>query len=425
MFKTIGVSLFAIAIASSAHAQQIGDVFYIALENHNFTQPSTVPAGTPQQLFQNPAAPFLNSLVTPGNPNAANVSFAGNYQNVSPTQHPSEPNYVYQVAGQTGPLNDNDPFPNNIVNAPNLNQLMAAKGETWRSYQEDTDLVNTNGNNINGDHGTGVSPTNTVASKSQYEVPLTSFSGTSDTYTNPYNGSHQYNYAAKHNPQVFFGATNGGNDPTSANSQAQNYAPLQQLSTDLTNNTVARFNWITPDQYNDMHSALNTDFTYNGVTYAAGSDEEQIALGDNFLSKIVPEIEASQAYKNNGMIVIWNDETEGDEDAGSTAGFEGTEIIISPLAKGDAYTNTTLYTHSSDLKTLQDIFGVADGGAGGYLGASGDATSLSDLFKPGAIPGAVPEASTWVMMGLGFVGLAGAAAYRRKAGATAKSAVAV
>ena len=86
MFKTIGVSLFAIVIASSAQAQQIGDVFYIALENHNFTQPSTVPAGTPQQLFQNPAAPFLNSLVTPGNPNAANVSFAGNYQNVSPTR---------------------------------------------------------------------------------------------------------------------------------------------------------------------------------------------------------------------------------------------------------------------------------------------------------------------------------------------------
>ena len=90
--------------------------------------------------------------------------------------------------------------------------------------------------------------------KSQYEVPLTSFSGTSANYTNPYNGSHQYNYAAKHNPQVFFTATNGGNDPTSANSQAQNYAPLQQLATDLTNNTVARYNWITPDQYNDMHT---------------------------------------------------------------------------------------------------------------------------------------------------------------------------
>jgi phosphatidylinositol-3-phosphatase len=422
MSKAIGVSLFALLVASSAQAQQIGDVFYIALENHNFKQPSTVPAGTPQQLFGNTAAPFLNSLVTPGNPNAAQTSFAGNYQNVSPNQHPSEPNYVYQVAGLTGPLNDNDPFPNNIVNAPNLNQLMAAKGQTWRSYQEDTDLVNTSGNNINGDHGAGVGPTNTVAQKSQYEVPLTSFSGTSASYTNPYNGSNQYNYAAKHNPEVFFNATNGGNDPTSANSQAQNYAPLQQLQSDLNNNTVSRFNWITPDQFNDMHSSLNTSFTYNGVTYAANTDQEAVALGDNFLSQIVPEIEASQAFKNNGEIVIWNDETEGDQTVGSTTGFDGTEIIISPLAKGNAYTNNVLYTHASDLVTLQNIFGVAGGGAGGYLGASGGANSLADLFKPGVIPSAIPEPSTWVMMGLGFAGLAGAGAYRRKFGVAAKPA---
>jgi phosphatidylinositol-3-phosphatase len=200
-------------------------VFYIALENHNFTQPSTVPAGTPQQLFGNTAAPYLNSLVTPGNPNAANVSFAGNYQNVTPNQHPSEPNYVYQVAGLTGPLNDNDPYPNNIVNAPNLGQLMAAKGETWRSYQEDTDLLNTSGQNFNNAGGT---LTNNVASKSQYTVPTSSFSGTSTAYTNPYNGSDQYNYAVKHNPFPFFTATNGGTATTPntspSNPQSQNCA---------------------------------------------------------------------------------------------------------------------------------------------------------------------------------------------------------
>jgi hypothetical protein len=422
MSKTICISLIAIAIASSAQAQQIGDVFYIALENHNFTQPSSVTEPSP--IFGSSATPFINSLVTPGNANAAQTSFAGNYQNVAPGVHPSEPNYVWQEAGLHGPLNDADPFPANVVNAPNLSALLAAKGQTWRSYQEDTDLVNTNGKNINGDHGAGVAPTNTVAQKSQYEVPLTSFSGTSSTYTNAYNGSDQYNYAAKHDPQVFFTATNGGNDPTSANSQAQNYAPLQQLSTDLTNNTVARYNWITPDQYNDMHSALNTDFTYNGVTYQAGTDAEQVALGDNFLSIIVPEIEASQAYKNNGMIVIWNDETEGDEDVGSTVGFDGTEIIISPLAKGNAYSNNILYTHSSDLVTLQNIFGVAGGGAGGYLGASGGANSLADLFKPGVIPSAIPEPSTWVMIGLGFAAMAGASGYRRRLGVAIKPAVA-
>jgi phosphatidylinositol-3-phosphatase len=423
MSKAIGVSLFALLVASSAQAQQIGDVFYIALENHNFTQPSTVPAGTPQQLFGNTAAPYLNSLVTPGNPNAANVSFAGNYQNVTPNQHPSEPNYVYQVAGLTGPLNDNDPYPNNIVNAPNLGQLMAAKGETWRSYQEDTDLLNTSGQNFNNAGGT---LTNNVASKSQYTVPTSSFSGTSTAYTNPYNGSDQYNYAVKHNPFPFFTATNGGTATTPntspSNPQSQNYAPLQQLQTDLTDNTVAQFNWITPDQYNDMHSSLNTSFTCNGVTYAAGTDQEAVALGDNFLSTVVPEIEASQAFKDNGVIVIWNDETEGDETIGSTAGFDGTEIVISPLAKGNAYTNDVLYTHASDLVTLQNIFGVAGGGAGGYLGGSGGANSLADLFKPGVIPSAIPEPSTWVMMGLGFAGLAGVGGYRRRLGVAAKPA---
>jgi hypothetical protein len=425
MSKAIGVSLFALLVATSAQAQQIGDVFYIALENHNFTQPSTVPAGTPQQLSGNTAAPYLNSLVTADNPNAANVSFAGNYQNVSPNQHPSEPNYVYQVAGLTGPLNDSDPYPNNIVNAPNLGQIMAAKGETWRSYQEDVDQVPTSGS-VN--QPAANSLTSTVAPKNQWTVPTTSFSGTSTAYTNPYNGSDQYNYAVKHNPFPFFTATNGGTatapNTSPSNPQSQNYAPLQQLKTDLNNNSVAQFNWITPDQYNDMHSSLNTSFTYNGVTYAAGTDQEAVALGDNFLSIVVPEIEASQAFKDNGVIVIWNDETEGDETVGSTAGFDGTEIVISPLAKGNAYTNNILYTHASDLVTLQNIFGVAGGGAGGYLGGAGGANSLADLFKPGVIPSAVPEPSTWVMMGLGFAGLAGATAYRRKLGAAAKPAAA-
>jgi len=426
MSRAIGVSLFALLVATSAQAQQIGDVFYIALENHNFTQPSTVPAGTPQQLSGNPAAPYLNSLVTPGNPNAANVSFAGNYQNVSPTQHPSEPNYVYQVAGLTGPLNDNDPYPNNIVNAPNLGQIMAAKGETWRSYQEDVDQVPTSGS-VN--QPAANSLTSTVAPKNQWTVPTTSFSGTSTAYTNPYNGSDQYNYAVKHNPFPFFTATNGGTatapNTSPSNPQSQNYAPLQQLKTDLNNNSVEQFNWITPDQYNDMHSSLNTSFTYNGVTYAAGTDQEAVALGDNFLSIVVPEIEASQAFKDNGVIVIWNDETEGDEDVGSTAGFDGTEIVISPLAKGNAYTNNVLYTHASDLVTLQNIFKVAGpGGVDGYLGGAGGANSLADLFKASVIPSAIPEPSTWVMMGLGFAGLAGAGAYRRKLGAATKPAAA-
>ena len=91
--------------------------------------------------------------------------------------------------------------------------------------------------------------------------------------TNQYNGSNQYNYAVKHNPEAFFTTTNGGDDTSPSNPLAQHYAPLQQLSTDLANNTVAQYNWITPNQFNDMHTTLNGGFTYNGVDYT-GDDAE-------------------------------------------------------------------------------------------------------------------------------------------------------
>ncbi len=414
MTKTLGVSLLALMVASSANAAQIGDVFYIALENHNFTQPSNAPAGTPQQLLGNPAASFLNSLVTPGNPNAAYTSYATNYQNVSPNLHPSEPNYVYQVTGKTGPLNDADPYPNNIVSGANLGQLLQQKYGTagWKAYQEDINLVPNSGS-VNQPGANSL--TNTVAPQGQWNVPTSSFSGTSASYTNPYNGSHQYNYAAKHNPFVFSTATNGGTATapnfSPSNPEAPYYAPLQQLQTDLTNNTLAKFNWITPDQYNEMHSSLNTNFTYNGVTYLHNTDQEAVALGDNFLSIVIPEIEASKAFQNNGVIVLWNDETEGDSTVGSTAGYSSTEIVISKLAVGNGFSVDTYYTHASDLVTWQNVFGVS--GPNGYLGGAGGATDLSALFQPGVIPSSIPETSTWAMMALGFAGLAGAAAFGR------------
>lgn len=357
----------------------VGTVFYIEMENHNLTQPSSVTS--PQQLQGNSAAPYLNSLMTPGNPNAAQTSWASNYYNVlhdtAANIHPSEPNYVWQEAGLSGPLNDADPYPNNIVNAPNLSALLQNAGISWKSYQEDIDLVPGSGS-VN-QPGAG-SLTRTVAPENQWTVPLKSFSGTSAAYTNPYNGSHQYNFSPKHDGQLFFTATNGGNDFSPSNPEAQHYAPLQQFQTDLNNNTVAKYNLITPDQFNDMHSSFNTNFVYNGVTYTHNTDQQAIAIGDNFLSQFVPTIMASQAYQNNGAIVIWFDETEG----GNTSSFTVPEIVISPLAKGNAYDSTLTYTHSSDLKSMQELFGVSAPG-GGFLGDANTpgTNDLSDMFVPG------------------------------------------
>lgn len=47
--------------------------------------------------------------------------------------------------------------------------------------------------------------------------------------------SNRYNYAAKHNPMVFFTDTNGGDNATPSNPLSTHYAPLQQLMVDLDN----------------------------------------------------------------------------------------------------------------------------------------------------------------------------------------------
>jgi hypothetical protein len=105
--------------------------------------------------------------------------------------------------------------------------------------------------------------------------------------------------------------------------------------------------------------------------------------------------------------VIWFDETEG----GNTTAFTLPEIVISRLAKGNAFNSTIPYTHSSDLRTLEELFGV-DAPGGGFLGDANTpgTNDLSNLCVPGALS-AVPEPSTWAMILLGFAGL-GYAGYR-------------
>jgi hypothetical protein len=379
----------------NASAQGVKKVFVIAMENHNWTQPNNQFTGGIQQIFQNPAAPFINSLIA-GNGFAtvngrgihisSQVSYAKNYYNVlatpsgnNPHIHPSEPNYIWSEAGTNfGILNDNDPFaannPSNQNSTAHLATLLTNGGKTWKSYQEDIDLA--------------VDPvsgklTNTALSQHQWTVPLKSISGTfAPGYTNVFNGSNQYNYAAKHNPMVFFTDSNGGNDLTPSNPLSQHYAPFQQFYSDLVNGRTADYNFITPNQYNDMHTTLTGG--YKGLT----GDPAKILQGDDFLRYFVPMIMSTQAYKDNGAIVIWFDESEGDGVAGDNPDdFSHTigEIVISPLAhanvNGLPYGSSVVMSHSSDLKTMQEIFQI-----GPLLGDAANANDLSDLFAPGTIP---------------------------------------
>jgi phosphatidylinositol-3-phosphatase len=387
------VALSTVLGAVNVSAQQIKTVFVIAMENHNWTQPANQFTGGIQQIYQNPNAPFINSLVN-GNAFALvndqvvhiseEVAYATNYHSVlatpdgnNPHIHPSEPNYIWAEAGTNfGVLNDNDPYRvpggTNQDTSLHLAALLTQAGKTWRSYQEDIDLTRDSSGQL----------TNVPLPENQWTVPLKSFSGVFASGVNQFNGSAQYNYAAKHNPQVFFTDTNGGNDATPANPLSAQYAPLQQFFTDLANDTVAHYNWITPNQFNDMHTALAAG--YKGLT----GDAAKIKQGDDFLAQVIPMIMASNAYKNHGAIIIWWDESERDgvatdnpDDFNHTIG----EIVISsrahPNVNGVPYASPINYTHSSDLRTMQEIFH-----AGPFLGDAENATDLSDLFKPGAVP---------------------------------------
>src|SRR5215475_157553 len=141
--KTRGLFLAAViataSVAVPAKASQIQTVFVIAMENHNWTQPSS--QTSPGQIFGNPAAPFINSLVTPGNPNAAQASYASNYLNSGVGVHPSEPNYIWAEAGSNlGVFNDNDPYGTGGTNQTtnqSLSNYLTGSAKSWRSYQED------------------------------------------------------------------------------------------------------------------------------------------------------------------------------------------------------------------------------------------------------------------------------------------------
>ncbi len=421
--KSVIVALVGAAIvslASVAFAAQVQTVFVIALENHNWTQPNgnVGTLSTIQQIKNNPNAPFINSLINGtasavinGSPVniSAQTSYADAYHNVladavgSVHIHPSEPSYIWSEAGTNfGVLNDNQPYGSGGTNQ-NTTQHLATQltnaGVTWKSYQEDIDT----------DSAGNVLPQN------QWISPITNRSGTYTTVANAYNGSKQFDYAAKHNPMIFFSDTNGGNNGTSSNPAAAFYAPLQQFQTDLANNTVSKYNWITPNQFNDMHTSLSGGYTpRNGIDPHVTGDSANIRQGDDFLAQIIPQIMASAAYQNNGAIVIWNDETEPQQsgDNADTLQHTSTEIIISPLAHpnvaGLPYHNTIDYTHSSDLLTMEEIFQV-----GSVLGDAANATDLSDLFAAGAIPQSVPEPSSVMLLAAGGL-MAGVYSLRKR-----------
>jgi hypothetical protein len=292
-----------LALATTMNAGTVAPVqtvFVILLENHNWSA-----------FIGSADAPFINGTLLPI------ASHCEQYYN-PPGLHPSEPNYLWLEAGTNfGILNSGDPASNHQNTTNHLAAQLRRAGIAWKTYQED----------IAGD-----------------VVPLTATNG----------------YAPRHNPFVYFDDLTGTNNPYDAYGLTH-IRPYTELASDLANNSVARYNFITPNLCDDGHDAC-------------APQNNPVRQTDDWLASEVPKIISSAAYSNNGAIFITWDEGEGGSDG--PVGM----ILLSPLARGGSYGNNIYYTHSSLLRTMQEIFGVSP-----WLGDAANAADLGDLFQPLAI----------------------------------------
>lgn len=143
--------------------------------------------------------------------------------------HPSLPNYLALIGGDTFGIFDNCEFTDCYLDQPSLPDLIEASGRTWKTYQDD--------------------------------MPSPCFTGNT------------LRYVRKHNPFIFF-------DPIRTDTERceRSIVPLTQLDADLALNDLPNFIFITPDLCYSAHDCT--------LDLADGWLKEQ-------MDKIYPALEAS------------------------------------------------------------------------------------------------------------------------------------
>jgi phosphatidylinositol-3-phosphatase len=283
------------------------------MENHNWSS-----------IQGSSQAPYLNHTLLPES------SYGTQYYN-PPSNHPSLPNYLWLEAGTNcfpGPgciHSDLSPTSYRIHSRAHLTALLNRAGISWRNYSE----------NINGK-----------------SCPLSQNSVANVASENGLGGNL---YAPRHDPFIYF-ADNTNNFSSSSPTCIQHVRPFTEFARDLAENRVARYNFITPNLCDDMHSACPIF-------------SSSVRQGDKWLSRVIPRIQSSAAYRNGGVIFIaWDEGVLGDGPIGI--------IVLSPDARGHGFHNAIHYTHSSTLRTVEEIFGLHP-----LLGGAAHATDLRGLFK--------------------------------------------
>lgn len=339
------------------------------------------------------------------------------------TGHPSEPNYVSLggaddwgiagddswwcvpagntkdlptdalPAGEGACTNPSDGVPHNIKNARSIFTALNHAGLSYHVYSES---MNPGMDPRGGSHG---------------DSSVIAADNNDPTLLLPYPGM----YAPRHNPTLPFDDVR--NDPAYMSTQrtmgggqwdaafmASPSTPagydVDQLGTDLASGDVATVNYLVPDLCDDMHDQTVKDVTGTQVATDCSPGPGILKRGDNYTDKLIKKIQDSPLWKNKarrvGIIVTFDEGSGGyvgpagccgwnpGNATGGPLGEEGKSTVTVPVVnykQGNHGNGPVIfglvtnqdgapagkvdqepYSHIAFVRTLQDMFALADPG---------------------------------------------------------------
>jgi hypothetical protein len=219
--------------------------------------------------------PYLNGL-------ANRYSLAAQYY---ADTHPSIGNYLMLTTGQVLTNDDSQTPVSFPVSADNVVRKLIASGMTWKQYAESIPSVG-------------------------------------------YVGVDSGEFLTRHAPLPYM-------TDAQTRTQRQNIVPFTQFATDLANNTLPNYSFITPNRWNDAHDC-------------------SLAVADIWLQTNIDPLIMSAPFQKDGLLIIVFDESGSDNTNG---GGQVAAVIISPFAKR-GYKSTTVYRHESVLRLMLEGLGV-------------------------------------------------------------------
>jgi hypothetical protein len=230
-------------------------------------------------VIGSPSAPYTNNL-------AKTCGLATNYHNIT---HPSLPNYIAATSGL--PMSQLGTFTSDCSPSASCSTKASSifsETPSWRAYE--------------------------------------------DSMPTACDKTNAGEYAARHNPPPYYSTLSGC---------AKHDLPYSRLSSDLANNQLPAFGFVTPNLIHDTHDGT-------------------VAQGDTWLSQHLPPILNSTAYRT-GTLVVFLTYDEGENGSSSDCATNTTDVgchvmtIVMSKSTPKGKRSGKLFNHYSLLRTTEEI----------------------------------------------------------------------